>query len=35
LAIAIGICFVIVIVAMIACIWAASDYDKEEEKEDA
>ena len=33
--IAVGICFAIVIVAMIACIWAASDYDREEEKEDA
>lgn len=32
--IAIGICFAIVIVAMIACIWTASDYDREEEKED-
>ena len=32
--IAVGICFAIVIVAMIACIWTASDYDREEEKED-
>ena len=33
--IAVGICFAIVIVAMIACVWNASDYDREEEKEDA
>ena len=32
--IAVGICLAIVIVAMIACIWTASDYDREEEKED-
>ena len=32
--IAVGICFAIVIVAMIACIWTASDCSREEERED-
>jgi hypothetical protein len=32
--IAVCICFAIVIVAVMACIWTASDYDREEEKED-
>lgn len=34
LAIAIGICFAIVIVAMIACVWNAGDCSREEERED-
>lgn len=28
------ICLAVLVVAMIACLWTASDYDREEEKED-
>ena len=32
--IAVWICLAVLVVAMITCIWTASDYDREEEKED-
>lgn len=32
--IAVGICFAIVIVAVMACIWTAGDCSREEERED-
>ena len=35
LSIALLIILAIIVVAVMSCIWAASDYDREEEKEDA